>query len=308
MMFTGTFDSQPFAIITNRLFDSEWDFLQYAIRSSGNQILYWNPSDGTPYLENGQIVLVNGFSENAVSILRDWMIDISIVGRLDEPQVNFLSSTDVVSYWNLEKYSLKSCIAHIASRAMANDDLSILLWTGSGKLNTSLVSLFKFYHLAAMNSGSPEMALLTLEEKDYDILVLDWDYNGLDIYRIIKELKKLREQKTRIPLILGIKDFDKPDIFKDLSLGIKDYCPVLFTPGEVWELFLRSLPMEEESPLVLLDSEAPLLQKKAMKDGGGIGLEYKKESRILKAQNYASWNELEKMSFRRQFEWIKINP
>lgn len=308
MMFTGSFDTQPFAIVTHRLFDTEWDFLQYAIRSTGSQILYWNPNDGTPYLENGQIVLVNGFSEDTISILRDWMVDLSIVGRLEDSQIAFLSSTDVISYWNLDKYSLKSCIAHIGNRAMANDELSILLWTGSEKLNTSIVSLLKFYHLNAVNAGNPDMALLSLEEKEYDILVLDWDYNGLDIHRNIKELKKLRELKTHFPLILGIKDFDKPDIFKDLSMGIKDYCPVLFTPGEIWDLFLRSLPLEEESPIILMDSEAPLIQKKGMKDGGGIGLEYKKESRILKAQNYASWNELEKMSFRRQFEWVRIQP
>lgn len=307
-MFTNTFESQPFAIVTNRLYDSEWDFLQFAIRSTGNQILYWNTFEGTPYLEKGQVVLVNGFSDTAITTLRDWMIDISIVGRLDEPQLSFLESTDVVSFWNLDKYTLKSCIAHIACRAMTNEELSILLWTGSSKFNSSVISFLKFYNLGALNAQNPELALFTLEEKNYDIVILDWDYNGFEIHKTIRELKRIKELKTPFPLILGIKDFDKPDIFKDLSMGIKDYCPVLFTHGEVWNLLIRSLPLEEETPLVLLDSEAPLLQKKQMKEGGGVGLEYKKENRILKSENYASWNELEKMSFRRQFEWVKILP
>jgi hypothetical protein len=89
-------------------------------------------------------------------------------------------------------------------------------------------------------------------------------------------------------------------------MGIRDFCPVLFNKEEVWSLFKNSLPIEEESPLVSLDLESPILKRKNPREGGSITLEYLKENRILKSDNYASWNELEKMVFGRQFDWVKI--
>ena len=93
-MFNSSIDSEPFAIITNRLFDSEWELLQFSIRSGGNTIIYWNTFEGTPYLEKGQVLLINGVSENSVEVLRDWMVDVSIIGRLDDSQIEFLHTTD----------------------------------------------------------------------------------------------------------------------------------------------------------------------------------------------------------------------
>ena len=119
-------------------------------------------------------------------------------------------------------------------------------------------------------------------------------------------MKKLKEFNKKFPIIIGIKDFDKPNIFKDLSAGIRDFSPVLFNKTEVWELFTRSLPLEEESPIVSLETESPMLKKKDTRDGLIISLDYLKESRILRSENFASWNELDKMSFRRQFEWVKV--
>ena len=305
-MFIVNSESQPFAIITNNLYDAEWEFLQYALRSSGNTILYWNNFEGIPSLDKGQILLINGFSESAINLIRDWAIDLSVVGRLSEIELEFLNTTDTISFWNLEKYSLKSCISYVANRCIPDTSLKILLWTGSDRLNSLLLSLFRFYSLNATNANSPELALYTLDEKDYDILVLDWDYNGMDILLLIRELRIIKNFKSNFPVIVGIKDFDKPNIFKDLSMGIRDFCPVLFNKEEVWNLFKNSLPIEEESPIVSLDMESPILKRKNPLEGESITLEYLKENRILKSDNYASWNELEKMGFGRQFDWVKI--
>ena len=305
-MFIVNSESQPFAIITNNLYDAEWEFLQYALRSSGNTILYWNNFEGIPSLDKGQILLINGFSESAINLIRDWAIDLSVVGRLSEIELEFLNTTDTISFWNLEKYSLKSCISYVANRCIPDTSLKILLWTGSDRLNSLLLSLFRFYSLNATNANSPELALYTLDEKDYDILVLDWDYNGMDILLLIRELRIIKNFKSNFPVIVGIKDFDKPNIFKDLSMGIRDFCPVLFNKEEVWNLFKNSLPIEEESPIVSLDMESPILKRKNPLEGDSITLEYLKENRILKSDNYASWNELEKMGFGRQFDWVKI--
>ncbi len=305
-MFIVNSESQPFAIITNNLYDAEWEFLQYALRSSGNTLLYWNNFEGIPSLDKGQILLINGFSESAINLIRDWAIDLSVVGRLSEIELEFLNTTDTISFWNLEKYSLKSCISYVANRCIPDTSLKILLWTGSDRLNSLLLSLFRFYSLNATNANSPELALYTLDEKDYDILVLDWDYNGMDILLLIRELRIIKNYKSNFPVIVGIKDFDKPNIFKDLSMGIRDFCPVLFNKEEVWNLFKNSLPIEEESPIVSLDMESPILKRKNPLEGDSITLEYLKENRILKSDNYASWNELEKMGFGRQFDWVKI--
>ena len=305
-MFIVNSESQPFAIITNNLYDTEWEFLQYALRSTGNTLLYWNNFEGIPSLDKGQILLINGFSESAINLIRDWAIDLSVVGRLSESEINYLNTTDMISFWNLEKYSLKSCISYVANRCIPDTSLKILLWTGSDRLNSLLLSLFRFYSLNATNANSPELALYTLDEKDYDILVLDWDYNGMDILLLIRELRIIKNYKSNFPVIVGIKDFDKPNIFKDLSMGIRDFCPVLFNKEEVWNLFKNSLPIEEESPIVSLDMESPILKRKNPLEGDSITLEYLKENRILKSDNYASWNELEKMGFGRQFDWVKI--
>ncbi len=305
-MFIVNSESLPFAIITNNLYDAEWEFLQYAIRSNGNTILYWNNFEGMPSLDKGQILLINGFSESAINLIRDWAIDLSVVGRLSDSQLDFLNTTDTISFWNLDKYSLKSCISYIGNRSIPDVDPKILLWTGSDRLNSLLLSLFRFYSLNATNANSPELALYTLDEKDYDILVLDWDYNGMDISHLIRELRIIKNYKTSFPVIVGIKDFDKPNIFKDLSIGIRDFCPVLFNKDEVWTLFKNSLPIEEESPIVSLDLESPILKRKNPLEGGSITLEYLKENRILKSDTYASWKELEKMGFGRQFEWVKV--
>ncbi|MCB1141668.1 MAG: hypothetical protein H7A24_13160 [Leptospiraceae bacterium] len=295
----------PLAIVAHNLRGAEWDLLQLALKTSGAELVYYDTIQGSPFLKENQILFANHADEEILYTLRDWMITTSIVGRLNESELDTLRKTDIVSFWDLNRYSLTSVLGMIANLAPNSKTSPFLLWTNSHKFNSHISSLLSLYRIPTVTANSPDFALQTLTETSYEILILDWDYNGLDTIVLIRELRKLKLSGIQIPMILGIKDFDKMNVFKDLSAGIREFCPVLFTQREIWELVIRSLPFVTEKPISMLDAELPLLRLRSGKDGRrSLFLDYLKENKLARAENRFSEEELEKMIFRKQFEWM----
>ncbi|HNI25074.1 MAG TPA: hypothetical protein PLJ29_01860, partial [Leptospiraceae bacterium] len=101
------------------------------------------------------------------------------------------------------------------------------------------------------------------------------------------------------PIVLGIKDFNRMNLFKDLSAGIKDFSKVLFNAREILQVLLHSFPVEE--PFNASDYEDfPVIQS----DQNGLYLDYKKENSEFRKQIHTLEKKYQSLIFARQFEWL----
>ena len=73
---------------------------------------------------------------------------------------------------------------------------------------------------------SGEKALLDINQKDYDLIILDLNLPGIDGFQC---LKLIREEKNTPVLIVSARD-DDDDIIKGLNIGADEYMSKPFSP------------------------------------------------------------------------------
>ncbi|MCX8000537.1 MAG: hypothetical protein N3A69_16560 [Leptospiraceae bacterium] len=297
------YSKTPFIIITKGLSPNEWDFLNDFLKTQNIEIYYWERGRPEPYLHPNQILLTSEFSEYSLKMGYEWSLPVSIVGRLEEKERDFILNKIVVSFWDADKISMPYFLP-VLGKTWEQKEVQVLLWSQNFIFSKILQSIFRFFPIQFTLTENPSFALHAIQQNDYDLIILDWDKAGLEIIQIIRELRILKTHKT-LPQILGIKDFNKMHIFKDLSAGIKEFCAVLFSESEIIELFLKSFPLKENIYTYIEEKEFPILRyvKKSMSTLT-IQLDYSKETRILELRNSLTWTEIERLLFREQFLWI----
>jgi hypothetical protein len=293
------------AVVMHNITKIEYGFIDFALKIMGANTINYDALNETPILDDSDVLMIEFMDEDILKNLKDWAIEPIVIGRLNNSEYQILKDSDVVSFWDLDIYSLSTALGMIFTLSPKTNSNPFLIWTIKDSFNTKISSLLKFYQIDSMVANSLDFAFYVLGEKKFDILILDWDNCGLEISKLVKEFKKIKLNGIELPLIIGIKDFEKPDLFKDLA-GIKDFSKVLFTHKEVWDLLIRSLPFDEKGPIEMLDIELPIIKQKFDTKGQfKIYLDYEKENRLARKENKFSQYELHKMLFRRQFEWIQ---
>ncbi len=292
----------PFVIIAKGLKTHEWELLNYYLRTQNVEIYYWETGRPEPYLHPNQILLTSEFSENSLKMSYEWALPLSVIGRLEESEKNFMFSKFVPSFWNVEKILIPYFFPLIG-KTWEQKQTQVLLWSSNFTLSKIIQSIFRFFLIQFVFTENPHFAVQSILQNEYDLLILDWDNAGLETIQIIRELRNLKLKKKSLPQIIGIKDFNKMHIFKDLSSGIKEFCSVLFNEREIIELFLRSFPFNEKSSSYMQEKEFPVLRY-AQKDFCSLYLDYQKDTRIWELKNLWTWEEIEKNLFKEQFLWL----
>lgn len=297
------YSKYPFVIIAKGLEPPEWDLLNYYLRTQNVEIYYWERGRPEPYLHPNQILLTSEFSEHSLKMSYEWALPLSVIGRLSENETEFMFSKFVTSFWNVEKISIPYFLP-LVGKTWEQKEIQVLLWSSNFLLAKVLQSMFRFFSIKFIFTENPQFAVQSILQNEYNLIILDWDNANLEILQVIRELKNLKLQKRSLPPILGIKDFNKMHIFKDLSSGIKEFCSVLFNEREVIELFLRSFPLSEKSSSSYLDEKEFPILRYAPKSYSSLYLDYKKDSRLWELKNSWTWKEIEQNLFKEQFQWI----
>jgi hypothetical protein len=304
-MFASCSEFNPSAVVCNGLSKQEIEFLQFVLRTNGQELLFWDNLYGSPYLENHQVIFQDSFKTYSIKTLKDWAVEITVVGRLTMDERKFLFDNNIVSFWNLEKYPIQLLASFMLRRFVSDLKPICLMWTGDEKFNEMLSYILRSFSIDSIRSTKAEFALSALKENSYDFLVIDWDYGGIDTTKLIRELRILKTEINNFPISIGIKDFDKMDIFKDLSNGIKEFCSVLFSKKEVIELFLRSIPLSSKELFSKEAREVPLLFLGKTNTGkNALILDYERENQMSRMNAIQSSNQIDSIIFKRQFEWL----
>jgi hypothetical protein len=304
MKFKEIFSKIPYVLIGKGLSSEEWELLNYSVKTLGAEVVYWDSSRPEPYLHPGQILLTSEFSQNSLKMGSEWALPLTVLGRLNPEEKDLLFKHRVVSYWDLAEVSIFNALSFLGKKA-GDTELDILLWTQSQGFFEILQSLFRFYPVRLTYVNQPDAAIINLSTKVYHLMILDWDDAGIEVLQILKEFRILKADKKILPEILGIKDFDKMNVFKDLSSGIREFCGVLFSPGELLELILKSFPiLEGNPPFSNMEKEFPVLTLQSPEMGGKVYMDYRKESRVSDLKNRWTKQEIDRLLYRKQFEWI----
>ncbi|MCB1177767.1 MAG: hypothetical protein KDK36_09330 [Leptospiraceae bacterium] len=304
-MLENIFVNKPHCILLHNLDSKERDLLEFSLMSLDANIVKWDPAYGSTVFHPGEVVLAP-FSDGSIGTWKDWSLPTSIIGRLSEDDRTFTLKNSISSFWDLEKEDLNFYLPYIG-KFYNSHPRKVLIWTENHLFNEILKSMFPFLNFSCIATGNPEYALNVLNENKFDLIFLDWDYSGMEPMVLIKELKKIKETRgERLPEIIGIKDFNKMNIFKDLSSGLRDFCAVLFSYQEAIELLIRSFPIEQPPKIQsYMDTELPILMPGSLNDSNGrVFLEYKKENKISTLKNSSSVKEFKSLCFKMQFEWL----
>ncbi|MDX1960394.1 MAG: hypothetical protein SFU98_17620 [Leptospiraceae bacterium] len=305
MKFIPLNENKAQAIVCENLSKEEFHFIENSLRIRNLEVLLWENLYGFPELHPNQVIVLNRFATNSIQVLSDWSVETSIVGRLDENKTQELKNSPIVSFWNLEKNNIEQISPYILKKIAWEESPELISWTEDLSLNERIRKITKYFSCDAISTSNHDYALLALKENHFDILVLDWDYSGMEIAKLIRELRIIKTEKDDFPLVLGIKDFDKMDIFKNLSSGMREFSSVLFNKTEVLSTLLQSFPIYEKKQTEFDTEEIPLIQKSMDRSGKNIyQLDYEKENSISRKSKLFSNLEIDLFLFKTQFLWL----
>jgi hypothetical protein len=300
-------EQESAVIVINELSKNELDYLHALLKLMNVNNVYTHYDLKPSSLLKGDVVILDVIYDDILKELLDWSLKIHAVGRFDTEQRNVLYQLGVTTLWDLDMYSFLEISKVFLKKFRDYYSIHAYIWSENMDFNKRLQSIFYSYSIQYISSNNPDFALYMLREHHYELLLLDWDLTGgLEIQFTIQEIRTIKELKKQFPFVVGIKDFSKENLFNDLTLGIKEFCPMLFSYNEVIELMIRSLPFvaSTTSGKVSYLEELPFLKWKYDTEKKKLGFEYSKEYPLDPENELVLQYELDKMMFRKQFEWI----
>ena len=294
------------AVIAVNCTVEEKNFLLASLALEKVSIVIWSKGFFIPSLKPKEVLFLDSFDRSALNELLSWSIQVQVIGRLSYEEKRSASISGLTSFWNLDKYSIQSMVSGFFKRVDEIYPIHALVWTDNKIFNHKLKSVLRSFSVNEITTNNSDYAFQALREKYFDLLILDWDTTGIEVIRLLREFKNIKSSLNYFPRVIGIKDFTKMNIFQDLMMGIKDFCPVLFSSAEVMDLLVDSLPIgrdELEGSNILLDK--PYLKLFKGKVTNQLIFVYPEEKGFKKEKYILSEEEMNLHIFKRQFEWLK---
>lgn len=294
------------AIMAVNCTPEEKKFLLANLELEKVKIIHWSREFSIPSLQKNEVLFVDNFDRVALNDFFNWSIHVQVIGRLSYEEKRAASISGLTSFWNLDKYSIQSMAGGYFKRTEEICPIHALIWTDNKNYNHKLKSILRSFSITEITTNNSDFAFQTLKEKYFDLLILDWDTTGIEIIRLLREFKNIKSNLNYFPRVIGIKDFSKMNIFQDLTMGIKDFCPILFSASEVMELLVDSLPIgREELNGVTLSLDKPFLTLNKGRANNQLVFIYPEDRDFRKEKYILSEEELNLHMFKRQFEWLR---
>ena len=300
------YDETNLAVMAVSCTSEEKKFILSCFELEKVKVIHWSREFSIPGLKKGEILFVESFDRLALSEFVNWSIQVQVIGRLSYEEKRSASISGITSYWNLDKYSIQSMSSGFFKRTEEIYPMQALVWTDNKNFNHKIKSVLRSFSINEITTNNTDYALQALREKYFDLLILDWDTTGIEVIRLLREFRNIKSTLNYFPRVIGIKDFSKMNIFQDLTMGIKDFCPILFSQAEVMELLVDSLPIGRDELIgstVSLDK--PFLKLYKGKNENRIIFIYPEDKDFKKEKYILSDEELNLHIFKRQFEWLR---
>jgi DNA-binding NarL/FixJ family response regulator len=284
----------------------EKNFILASLALEKVTVIPWAKGFSIPSLKKREVIFIDSFDRVALEEFLNWSIQVQLIGRLSYEEKRSASISGLTSFWNLDKYSIESMASGYFKRTDEIYPMHALVWTDNKNFNHKLKSVLRSFSIQEITTNNTDYAFQALKEKYFDLLILDWDTTGIEVIRLLREFRSIKSNLNYFPRVIGIKDFTKMNIFQDLTMGIKDFCPVLFSAPEVMELLVDSLPIgREELNGTSIQMDKPFLKLYKGKNNSQLIFIYPEDKDFKKEKYILSEEEISLHIFKRQFEWLK---
>ncbi len=169
--------------------------------------------------------------------LLDWSIEPMLYGKFSDQQKDAYLAEGSTLLWEEPLSSLFRLPLFFQKQTVCH--WSVL--TSNPKFDKHIALALKSFGQIVTVEGDLAQLISKLRTSPTHIVIIDWDQSNLDLKTSIPILRKLKEEKQI--LFLGIKNFEKDFLYRDLTYGISEISPSLFSENEIFEVIIRSLPV-----------------------------------------------------------------
>lgn len=171
--------------------------------------------------------------------LLDWSIEPILCGKFTKEEKDSYQKTGVSLLWD----KAFSQIHSLPIRPLPEKKLTWIVCTKNPTFDQNILKFLKSLGYQVYAEANPEFLVKRLLVGPCHVLILDWDM--LDAKTLVPTLQKIKNEKPF--LSIGIKDFNKEHLYRDLKMGMSSISEVLIGGNEFWKVFLDSFPMSEET-------------------------------------------------------------
>ncbi|TGN11641.1 hypothetical protein [Leptospira ilyithenensis] len=121
------------------------------------------------------------------------------------------------------------------------------IFSTQARFDKHIFSLLRAMGEAAYTEGVFEHLVARIKTSPIHLVLVDWDAVPSPISKSVEILKSVQKEKQ--VLFLGLKNFDKGNLYRDLSQGITEISPSLFNYSEILEVISNSLPITKKEKI-----------------------------------------------------------
>ncbi len=223
------------AILCSQDSETQLDLILARLNYEGLKAKHVNPKNWKDVTDGIRVFTKSNF-ELARELL-DWSIEPLLYGNFSPTDKEAYQSIGVTLCWDRDI----SDLFHLPLFMLKPGSCFWSICTSNPRLDKHLSLILKSFGQIVFTEGDPDHLISRLRTNPIQLVILDWDQKQLEIQSKIPLLKKLKQEKEM--LFIGIKNFDKENLYRDLSLGISEISPSLFNQREILEVIVRSLPV-----------------------------------------------------------------
>ncbi|MGE8723105.1 hypothetical protein ACO2KH_17430 [Leptospira terpstrae] len=171
--------------------------------------------------------------------LLDWSIEPILCGNFTIEEKENYKNMGASLLWEKPYTEIHT----LPYKTLPMSKLTWVVYTKNQLLDKHLSVFLKSMGQTVFTEGNRDFLVKRIQTGPCHILILDWDV--LDPKTVVPELSKLKSEKQF--LSIGIKDFMKEHLYRDLKTGIGTISEVLVSFSDFWNVLLHSFPMSEES-------------------------------------------------------------
>lgn len=235
---------KPICVVAQKLDDVDISYLMHTVNFYGGNSFLYDPYLSFSKFSSNQVIFLDKYDEFLIQDFLEWSIDIICVGDFDEITQRDMYNKGITSYWDTNSITFNQIVSCFGLQYKIQPMIHCLIWTNETVSLRILQSILEKFGVNVFPASQAELSLFKLSETDFDLVIVDWDHAGLDILLIMEEFKTIKQKKKFFPTVLGIKDFQNLNLYRDLSAGIKEFSPALFSVQEMIHLLIQSVPFQ----------------------------------------------------------------
>lgn len=167
--------------------------------------------------------------------LLDWSIEPILCGKFTNEEKEKFKAAGVSTLWEKSFSNIHT----FPIIPLPDKKLTWVVCTKNPILDHNISMFLKTMGFLVYTEGNSEFLIKRLLVGPCHFLILDWDQ--LDAKILVPHLQKIKGEKPF--LSIGIKDFNKEHLYRDLKMGISGISEVLIDNQDFWKVLLESFPL-----------------------------------------------------------------